>query len=75
MATLFPEAARVSISRTISYTVGDSTKKDSLTLVSLTLKEKLSAQNREKMEEWLKARLKAQNMKLIVGTKIENNKK
>ena len=33
MATLFPEAARVSISRTISYTVGDSTKKDSLTLV------------------------------------------
>lgn len=74
MATLFPEAARVSISRTISYAVGDSTQKDSLTLVSLTLKENLSPSNREKMEEWLKARLKAPDLKLIVGTQLEKEK-
>lgn len=40
MATLFPEAARVSIARTFSYAVSDSLQKDSLTLVSLTLKKK-----------------------------------
>ncbi len=73
MATLFPEAARVSISRTVSYIVGDSTKGDSLTLVSLTLKKELSPQNREKMEEWLRARLKDPNMRLIVGTRMEND--
>lgn len=75
MATLFPEAARVSVARTFSYAVSDSLQKDSLTLVSLTLKKKLNAETREKMEEWLKTRLKAPDMKLIVGTKIENNKK
>lgn len=75
MATLFPEAARVSIARTFSYAVSDSLQKDSLTLVSLTLKKKLNTETREKMEEWLKTRLKTPDMKLIVGTKIENNKK
>lgn len=58
MATLFPEAARVSIARTFSYAVSDSLQKDSLTLVSLTLKKKLNTETREKMEEWLKTRLK-----------------
>lgn len=75
MATLFPEAARVSIARTFSYAVSDSLQKDSLTLVSLTLKKKLNTETREKMEEWLKTRLKTPDMKLIVGTKIENNDK
>lgn len=75
MAALFPEAASVSISRTVSYTVEDNMKKDSLTLVCLTLKRKMSAQNREKLEEWLKARLKTDNMKLIVGTNTENTGK
>lgn len=75
MAALFPEAASVSISRTVSYTVDDNMKKDSLTLVCLTLKRKMSAQNREKLEEWLKARLKTDNMKLIVGTNTENTGK
>lgn len=75
MATLFPEAARVSIARTFSYAVSDSLQKDSLTLVSLTLKKKLNTETREKMEKWLKTRLKTPDMKLIVGTKIENNDK
>ena len=75
MATLFPEAARVSIARTFSYAVSDSLQKDSLTLVSLTLKKKLNTETREKTEEWLKTRLKTPDMKLIVGTKIENNDK
>lgn len=75
MATLFPEAAHVSIARTFSYAVSDSLQKDSLTLVSLTLKKKLNTETREKMEEWLKTRLKTPDMKLIVGTKIENNDK
>lgn len=75
MATLFPEAARVSIARTFSYAVSDSLQKDSLTLVSLTLKKKLNTETHEKMEEWLKTRLKTPDMKLIVGTKIENNDK
>ena len=75
MATLFPEAARVSIARTFSYAVSDSLQKDSLTLASLTLKKKLNTETREKMEEWLKTRLKTPDMKLIVGTKIENNDK
>ena len=75
MATLFPEAARVSIARTFSYAVSDSLQKDSLTLVSLTLKKKLNTETREKMEEWLKTRLKTPDMKLIVGAKIENNDK
>lgn len=75
MAKLFPEAARVSIARTFSYAVSDSLQKDSLTLVSLTLKKKLNTETREKMEEWLKTRLKTPDMKLIVGTKIENNDK
>ena len=75
MATLFPEAARVSIAHTFSYAVSDSLQKDSLTLVSLTLKKKLNTETREKMEEWLKTRLKTPDMKLIVGTKIENNDK
>lgn len=75
MATLFPEAARVSIARTFSYAVSDSLQKNSLTLVSLTLKKKLNTETREKMEEWLKTRLKTPDMKLIVGTKIENNDK
>ena len=75
MATLFPEAARVSIARTFSYAVSDSLQKDSLTLVSLTLKKKLNTETREKKEEWLKTRLKTPDMKLIVGTKIENNDK
>ena len=75
MATLFPEAARVSIARTFSYAFSDSLQKDSLTLVSLTLKKKLNTETREKMEEWLKTRLKTPDMKLIVGTKIENNDK
>lgn len=75
MVTLFPEAARVSIARTFSYAVSDSLQKDSLTLVSLTLKKKLNTETREKMEEWLKTRLKTPDMKLIVGTKIENNDK
>ena len=75
MATLFPEAARVSIARTFSYAVSDSLQKDSLTLVSLTLKKKLNTETREKMEEWLKTRLKTPDKKLIVGTKIENNDK
>ena len=75
MATLFPEAARVSIARTFSYAVSDSLQKDSLTLVSLTLKKKLNTETREKMEEWLKTRLKTPDMKLIVVTKIENNDK
>lgn len=75
MATLFPEAARVSIARTFSYAVSDSLQKDSLTLVSLTLKKKLNTETCEKMEEWLKTRLKTPDMKLIVGTKIENNDK
>ena len=75
MATLFPEAARVSIARTFSYAVSDSLQRHSLTLVSLTLKKKLNTETREKMEEWLKTRLKTPDMKLIVGTKIENNDK
>ena len=37
MAALFPEAASVSISRTVSYTVDDNMKKDSLTLVCLII--------------------------------------
>ena len=75
MATLFPEAARISIARTFSYAVSDSLQMDSLTLVSLTLKKELNADTRKKMEEWLKARLKTPDMKLIVGTKLEDNAK
>lgn len=74
MATLFPQAARVSLSHTVAHSVGDSIQSDTLTLVCLTLKEKLSNAERDKIESWLAARLKADNLRLIVGTRLENNK-
>lgn len=73
MATLFPQAARVSLSHTVAHTVADTIQSDTLTLVCLTLKEKISNAERDKIESWLTARLKTHNLQLIIASKLENN--
>ena len=65
MAALFPEAARVSISRTVSFAVADSLKADSVTLVCLSLKRKADEATRQKMLKWLEARLQTQDLELV----------
>lgn len=65
MATLFPEAQSVCVSKALSFVVSDSMQCDSVTLVHLTLKKKMDTGTRERLEKWLEARLKAKNIKLI----------
>lgn len=65
MAALFPEAARVSISRTVSFAVADTLKADSVTLVCLSLKRKADEATRQKMLKWLEARLQTQDLELV----------
>lgn len=75
MTALFPEAGSIGISRAVSYTVGDTLRKDSMVIVYMTLNKKLSAENRGRMEEWLKARLETSDIRLITEQATENKKK
>lgn len=69
MGALFPEAARISISRTVSFAISDSLKADSVTLVCLSLNRKTDETTLQKMKEWLKARLKTADLELVTETK------
>lgn len=75
MGALFPEISRVSIAHTVSYAVGDSLRPDSITLVCLTAPKRPDTATYGKIKNWLKARLKVQNLELIVETQTGNNKK
>lgn len=65
MKTLFPEASRISVAKAPSFAVSDTIKQDTLTLVYLTLKQKLTSEKQERLKEWLKARLNEPNLQLI----------
>lgn len=73
MPALFPEVSNIGIGRTLSCSVDDSIRKDSTTIVYMTLQKKLSTENRNRMEEWLKTRLETTSVQLI--TEIKNDKK
>lgn len=73
MPALFPEVSNIGIARTLSCSVHDSIRKDSATIVYMTLQKKLSDENRSRMEKWLKTRLKTTTVQLI--TEIKNDKK
>ncbi len=62
--TLFPKVKEISISNAIAVEI-DSSKIDTLTFVYLKNKVKLSHQELETIEKWLKVRTKSKSIKLI----------
>lgn len=74
MKALFPEAARITISRTVSLGVTDSVQTDSVMLVYLLLNKAIGAENRARIESWLTARLNTKNL-LMLTTIIDNKTK
>ena len=65
MKALYPGVHRVSIARTVSYAVADSVPEDSVTVVYMTIHKKLTPADRERMEDWLKARLNLSELRLV----------
>jgi hypothetical protein len=74
MRTLFPEAWRLCISRSLSFAVSDTTVQDTVTFVYLTLQNSLPTEDEERLEKWIKERLNTQNIKIHKELINENNK-
>lgn len=75
MKALYPEVNRIGIARTVSYGVSDTLRNDSVTIVYMTLNRKLTPDSRTRMENWLNARLKTSDVRLITEQTTENKKK
>lgn len=65
LKVLYPSAEAIAMAKTVQLEV-DSTKTDTLTLVLMKFSKKPKEQEQEKIAEWLKARVGAKNLKLIV---------
>lgn len=64
---LFPNIKTISISKSLQLNI-DSAKVDSITFAIVDCRKPLSRAEVEKMNEWLKARVSAQKLKLIIET-------
>lgn len=65
LKVLYPHAESIAMAKTVQMQI-DSTKADTLTLVLMKFSKKPHEQEQEKITEWLKARISADKLKLIV---------
>lgn len=65
LKVLYPSAEAIAMAKTVQLEV-DSTKTDTLTLVLMKFGKRPSEKEQKKISEWLKARVGAKNLKLIV---------
>ena len=65
LKVLYPSAETIAMAKTVELSV-DSTRMDTLTLVLMKFAKHPSEKEQEKITEWLKARVGAKKLKLVV---------
>ena len=65
LKVLYPTAEAIAMAKTVELQV-DSTKTDTLTIVLMKFSKRPHEKEQEKITEWLKARVGAKELKLIV---------
>ncbi|MCM1108457.1 MAG: TIGR00341 family protein [Clostridium sp.] len=64
--TLFPEIKTLSLGRSLCYTMGDTTRTDTMFVACMQLERKLNIEANTRLRDWLVARVKTDKVKIVL---------